>query len=337
MAPALLVPDILLYVDEVERNGGSGRELRNACRRGMLVRVRRGAYCPREAWESLLPEERHVLAIRAVIRRLHGPYLVAGPSAAAVHGLPYAARGLGDVTLLVPYAGGGSSEPGVRRTCVAFERAAADLRDGIPVTTPARTVLDLARTLDFGRAVAVADRAQWRRARDPIPRDVLFDELDRARFPHGSRAVERVVAFSTGLSDSVGESETRAAIHRLGFETPVLQRQWRDDEGLIESDYYWESVDTAGEFDGKVKYTRAEFTQGDPAEVVWREKRREDRLRRLTSGVVRLVTDEVRDPLRLARILVDAGIPRAHGRTQGVRFIAAEGGTRGSATRQNPL
>lgn len=333
MRDALPVPDILLYVDDVERDGGSGRELRDACRRGSLVRVRRGAYCAREPWESLGPEERHLLAIRAVIRRVRGPYLVAGRSAAAVHGLPYAARDLQDVTLLVPYPGGGSSEPGVRRTSFAFETADAVVRDGIPVTSQSRTVLDLARTLEFGRAVAVADRAQWRKAQDPISRGALFDELDRARFPRGSRVVERVVEFSTTLSDSVGESEARAAIHRLGFEVPVLQRQWRDAEGLIESDYYWESVDTAGEFDGKVKYTRDEFTHGDPVEVVWREKRREDRLRRLASGVVRLVTDEVRDPLRLARILSDAGIPRVHARIKGVRFVVAEPRVPGSSPR----
>jgi hypothetical protein len=333
MIAAALVPDILLYVDEVEADGGSGRELRNACRRGTLVRVRRGAYCLREVWDSLRPEDRHVLAIRATIRRVRGPYLVAGGSAAAIHGLPYAARNLQDVTLLVPYTGGGSSEPGVRRTSISFETAEVSHRDGIPVTTLERTVLDLTRSLEFGRAVAVADRALWRKAREPLSRASLLVELERARFPRGARVAERVLQFSTSLSDSVGESETRAAIHELGFEVPELQHVWRDAEGEMESDFYWETVDTAGEFDGKVKYTRDEYTHGDPSEVVWKEKRREDRIRRLSSGVVRLVTSEVRSPIILARILADAGIPRAYARTQGGRFVAAEPRARWSLTR----
>lgn len=290
------------------------------------MRVRRGAYCLREIWETLTPEHRHILAIRATIRQVRGPFLVAGGSAAAIHGLPYASRDLQDVTLLVPYAGGGSSEPRVRRTSLAFASAEPWAVEGIPVTTLARTVVDLARTLEFGRAVAVADRAQWRKADVRLTRDALFTELERARFPRGARAAERVVRFSTHLSDSVGESEARSAIHRLGFEVPVLQQRWHDAEGQMESDFYWESVDTVGEFDGKVKYTRDEYTHGDPSAVVWREKRREDRLRRLASGVIRLVTDDVRNPVALARILSDAGIPRAAGRSQGVRFGSTEPG-----------
>lgn len=329
MTTPALVPDVLLYVDEVERDGGAGRELRNACRRGTLVRVRRGAYCLREIWDVLSPEDRHVLAVRATIRRVRGPFLVAGASAAAIHGLPYASRDLQEVTLLVPYAGGGSSEPGVRRTSAAFETAEPSIVDGIPVTTLARTVLDRARSLDFDRAVAVADRVQWRKARMPLRRDDLFAELERSQFSRGGRAARRVIEFSTHLSDSVGESEARAAIHRLGFEVPVLQRSWRDAEGAMESDFYWESVDKVGEFDGKVKYTRDEFTRGDPSAVVWREKRREDRLRRLTSGVLRLVTDDIRSPLILASILSDAGIPRTHRPLQGVRFVTSEPGARG--------
>lgn len=140
----------------------------------------------------------------------------------------------------------------------------------------------------------------------------------------------RVVRFSTSLSDSVGESEARASIHLVGFEVPELQHSWRDADGDMETDFYWRSVDKVGEFDGKVKYTRDEYTRGDPAEVVWKEKRREDRLRRVCSGVVRLVTDEVRSPLILSRILGEAGIPRAHDRRFGVRFVAGEPRARGS-------
>lgn len=324
------VPDILIHVDEAEAAGGSGRALRDACRRGYLVRVRRGSYCVREVWDALDPVERHVLTIRATIRRVRGEFLVAGPSAGAVWGMPFAARDRSDVTLLVPYPGGGSSEPGVKRSCVSFDRAERFEIDGIPVTGLARTVLDQARATSFGRAVAIADRAQWRRDPDAIQLAELLAELDRAAFARGSAALARVLAFSTSLSDSVGESEARAAFHVLGFETPELQRRWHDSEGWIETDYYWESVDVAGEFDGKVKYTRDEYTGGDPSAVVWREKRREDRLRRLASGVVRLVTEDVRNPLQLARILSEAGIPRAGLDLKGRRYVVREPRARGS-------
>lgn len=323
------VPDVLIHVDEAEASGGSGRALRDACRRGLLVRVRRGTYCLRDIWDALSPVQRHILTIRATIRRVRGPFLVAGSSAAAVWGLPYAARDRDDVTLLVPYPGGGSSEPGVRRTTASADAAGGTVADGIPVTTLSRTVLDHARSLGFARAVAVADAAQSRRNPAAIDRELLVEEWHRAAFARGRNALARVLDFSAPLSDSVGESETRAAIHLAGFETPQLQRCWYDAEGRMESDYFWESVDVAGEFDGKVKYTRDEFTGGDPGAVLWREKRREDRLRRLVSGVVRLVTDEVRQPMALARILSEAGIPRA-GRAADPRV------TRGNLARDSP-
>ncbi|MGV3713935.1 type IV toxin-antitoxin system AbiEi family antitoxin domain-containing protein [Pseudolysinimonas sp.] len=305
-----MIPDVLIYVDEAEAAGGSGRSLRNACRRGLLVRVRRGAYCPRDVWDSLDPRDQHLLVVRAAIRRVRGPFLVAGASAAAVWRLPFAARGLDDVTLLVPFAAGGSSEPGVRRTCASWESAAASEVGGIPVTTRTRAVLDHSRFLTFGRAVAVVDAVRSRRDADPLALEALRAELDRARFSRGTRALDGVLRFSTSLSDSVGESETRAAIHVAGFETPELQRRWVDAEGAIETDYYWESVDAAGEFDGKVKYTRDDYTGGDQADVVWREKLREDRLRRQVRTVLRLVTRDVRDRVVLARLLAGAGIPR---------------------------
>jgi hypothetical protein len=306
----VLTADILIYVDEAELLGGSGSDLRKACRRGELVRVRRGAYCLREVWESLEGPARHILVIRAAIRRMSGPFLLAGRSAAALWGLPYAAMERDDITLLVPYLGGGTSEPGVRRTCLSFESANPVEIDGIPATGAARTVLDIARTLDFARAVAIADRVQWRRDPAPMARDELMNELDRARYVRGGRHLDRVIEFSTSLSDSEGESRARAGFDLLGFEAPELQKEFSDPEGLILTDFHWKSVNSAGEFDGKMKYTRDEFTGGDPAAVVWREKRREDRLRRQVSTVLRIVWDDLHHPSHLARILSEAGVPR---------------------------
>jgi hypothetical protein len=68
-----------------------------------------------------------------------------------------------------------------------------------------------------------------------------------------------------------------------------------------------------GEFDGKQKYTRNEYTGGNPGEVAWKEKKREDRLRALGCGVVRILTEHVMNPPALARMLVAAGIPRGGG------------------------
>ncbi|MEO8093946.1 MAG: type IV toxin-antitoxin system AbiEi family antitoxin domain-containing protein [Pseudolysinimonas sp.] len=300
----------LIFADEVRRAGEDPRRLRDGVRQGLFVRVRRGAYCTRVRWDSLSNRERHVLAVRAVVRDTAPPFLVAGRSAAAVYGMPFCAFWPERVTLLVPWRGGGSSEPGIARTTNSAASARADSFDGIPITTRDRTVLDVAREAGHANAVALLDWAQSRRRKTPLKRESVEAELRRSDFTRGRRAASAAFAFSTHLSDSPGESLARVAIHRLGFEVPQLQVEFTDSQGAMYPDFYWPSIRVAAEFDGKVKYTRDEFTGGDPAEVVWKEKQREDRLRRQVARVDRIVSADVADPRRLARILTDAGVPR---------------------------
>jgi predicted transcriptional regulator of viral defense system len=305
----------LIYVDEIRQIGIDPRELRRANARGAVVRIRRGAYCSRETWDSASPGDRHVLAIRAVVRVAHPPFLVAGRSAAALWGMPFAAQWPDDVTLLVPYRGGGASEIGVRRTCAGAAGATAASVDGIPITSLARTALDVARTLSLPRAVAVLDWALWEKNPHAVDRSELGAELHNARYPRGGALLRRALALATELSGSPGESMARVGIHLLGFEAPELQVRFSDAEGAIFPDFYWRGVSIAGEFDGKAKYTRAEYTGGDPGEVAWREKKREDRLRRQVRGVVRILSEHVAQPARLEALLVDAGVPRVRRQT----------------------
>jgi len=146
-------------------------------------------------------------------------------------------------------------------------------------------------------------------------REELEEVLRRSAYVRGARHLARVVAFASPLSDSPKESEARAVIHELGFEAPELQAVFVDEEGEMRSDFWWRSVGKVGELDGKVKYTRAEYTGGDPSEVVWREKQREDRLRRQpdVTGVLRILSEHVDNPERLDALLTRAGIPRERG------------------------
>jgi hypothetical protein len=224
--------------------------------------------------------------------------------------MPIAGAWPTDVMVLDERRGGGHIEPGVRRTSVGFHSAMTTWVDGVPVTTLARTALDVARRNSFSDAIGSLDWALWRKNASAITKEDLFRELEFFEKTRGFRLLERSTAFATPLSDSFGESEARAVIHLLGFESPELQVEFRDSEGRIEPDFFWRGIRTAVEFDGKLKYTRNEFTGGDPGEVVWREKKREDRLRRMDVQVHRILTEHVKRPLLLERILLEAGIPR---------------------------
>jgi hypothetical protein len=257
------------------------------------------------------------MRVRAVVAAARRPVLVAGHSAAALWGMPIAGIWPNEVLLLDERQGGGHFETGVRRTSVGFLTATRSVVDGIPVTSLARTALDVARRSTFVDAVGSVDWALWRKNRTAISAQDLYGELEQFTECRGWRRMQRVIEFASPLSDSFGESEARAVIHLLGFERPEEQVEFRDAEGLIEPDFFWRSKRLACEFDGKQKYTRNEFTNGDPGEVVWREKKREDRLRRLDVGVQRILTEHVKQPDRLARMLREAGVP--HSGAQGRR------------------
>jgi len=99
-------------------------------------------------------------------------------------------------------------------------------------------------------------------------------------------------------------------MHLLGFAAPELQVVFTDAKGDMMPDFLWRAVRKAGEFDGKEKYTREEYTKGNPNDVVWAEKKREDRLRALGLGVVRILTEHVENPRELEKLLTAAGVPR---------------------------
>ncbi|WP_162943755.1 hypothetical protein [Arthrobacter celericrescens] len=120
-----------------------------------------------------------------------------------------------------------------------------------------------------------------------------------------------VLAFADPLSESVGESYSRAVIAKLGFELPELQFRVLGASGEVaRTDFHWRERKLVGEFDGLMKYTRARELSGKTAAQVTEEKLREDRIRELDYGVVRWVWDEVMNPERLAAKLLRAGVPR---------------------------
>jgi hypothetical protein len=298
----------LVFATDVRSAGGDPRELRYAATRHELIRVRRGAYCRREQWNRLSDRDKHLLLIHAVHRLAQTPGIVAGLSAAAVWGLDVPGFWPKEVTLLSEYRGGGKSERGVRRTSVAFRWVTPHWIGELPVTSLERTAIDLARTLPFAEGLACVDGILSHP--QSLGADAIAAELERMPLRAGTAKVARVLEHASSMSGSVGESEARGVIIELGFEPPELQVEFVDSQGRIFPDYYWRGVNVAGEFDGKVKFTRSEYTNGDPGEVAWREKKREDRLRRQVAGVVRILTEHVKNPPSLARLLVEAHVPR---------------------------
>ena len=164
--------------------------------------------------------------------------------------------------------------------------------DGLLVTDPVRTLLDLARTEPFEPAVAALDAALFRKA---VPGDLLAARLEDIGGTSGGRAAARAVAFADGRSESVGESRSRVLMRRLGLPPSTIQLEIAVVTGPSPTrvDFAWEEARLVGEFDGRVKYGRLLLPGQDPGDAVFREKRREDAIRDENWGVVRWTWGEL--------------------------------------------
>lgn len=259
-----------------------GDLMRRAAARGDLRRLRPGAFVGTEHWTALDDDERHRLAVRAAVAAAPTPVLVSHGSAAVLWGLPVVGVRDRRVHLTCRRSSGGLSRGDVARHAVGLPVAEA-VADGLRVTTPARTVVDLARTAGFLAGVAAGDAALRLGLVTP---DDLEREVHTARRRRGVRVARDVVRFVDGRSESAGESLSRVRMRELGLPDPEPQREIRDRNGFVgRVDFWWEEFGVIGEFDGRAKYGLDDEPSA-AADRLWREKLREDALRAATGGTV---------------------------------------------------
>jgi hypothetical protein len=281
---------------ELTADGFSPTELAAQRRAGTLHRVRRGAYSNAPDL-PVDPVDRHRMLLEATLRQTSADAVVSHMSAAVLHGLPTWNHELDRVHLTRARDGGGK----VRRYTHLHTSAlpADDVVEvgGYPVTSLARTVVDLSRTLSMTRSVPIGDAA----LRLGLTQDDVFGVAARCPGWSGIARARRAIEFLDARSESVGESSSRVVLHEIGISAPQLQLEVFDALGRLvgRADFGWERYRTLGEFDGRVKYGRLLKPGRTIADVVFEEKRREDALRNLGWEVVRWLWEDLRDPRSL--------------------------------------
>ena len=276
--------------------GYDKNSVRRMVRAGTLTRLCRGAYSDREPGDAAA---RHRLLVRAVLNELADGALASHVSAAVLHGLPTWGLRLDRVHVTVARRSGGRRDERLYVHTAPVDPDEVVVIDGVPVTSAARAVVDVARTAAFEPAVALTDaalRLGALRLGRPEPTGlrepgVTGPELDAAlRLATGWPGVpdaRRVVACADARSESVGESRSRVAIARAGLPLPRLQWPVRLAGSTAYTDFAWPEQRTVGEFDGKVKYGRVLRPGQSPGDVVYAEKLREDAIRAQDLEVVR--------------------------------------------------
>jgi hypothetical protein len=277
----------LLTTPRLRAAGHSPEHIQTLVRRGRLVRIGRGVYVRAATAKALAatPDGEHVLRAGAAVARAGPGAFLSHQSAAVLHGIDLITGPGNDVALTGrPRTGRkGTVHLHLYTTPLPPEHVTHKL--GVPVTTAARTVIDLARTLTFVDGVVAADSA-IRKGLASKPQ--LQIVLARSSGRRGVVQARRVVEFASGLSESVLESIARVAFDALGLPAPKLQ-VWipaPTGEAIGRVDFYWEEYKTIVEVDGALKY------EDDPGRAR-AQLRRDKRLREAGYQVVHFTWHEI--------------------------------------------
>jgi very-short-patch-repair endonuclease len=237
--------------------GVSKDQLRWWARNGQVTALARGVYSP-TAWLKKMaddPRRMHAIAVGAMIKR--NPGLVAShESAAYLHG----------IDLLLPTT---AAMPRVTLTRSSKERnhslvggalvRFAKLPDdhvttalGVPVTSIARTVMDIARTTGFMEGVVAADSALRTHAVVKVEFAIILEDCAQWK---GVVRARSVLDFSDSRSESALESVARVRFAQFRIRPPGLQVNISGTQGFIgRADFCWEEYRTIAEADGALKY-----------------------------------------------------------------------------------
>jgi hypothetical protein len=248
---------------------------------GRWLVLRRGVYVDRAYVERLGPDTRHLLAVRAVNLTAQRPAVVSHTDAAALHGFPTRPWWLELHHLTRPGVLGSRTEAGVKHHRALLRDQDVVVVAGLRTTSLARTGVDVAREHGFEDGVIACDAA----LRLGATLDELVEQVELGRhWPHnaGARAALKV---ADGGAESIGETLMRLLVYELEIGRPETQFAITVDGRTAYADL------RVGrhlfEFDGRVKYVERDqggVADGPVNEVVWREKQREDWMRRAHGG-----------------------------------------------------
>lgn len=223
--------------------------------------------------EFELRRQDHLDRVRRLAASLPDGTCISHASAALALGLPLYAMPSAVVVTRDRGRGARTSDVHVH---VAQLRAADVVEvDGIPVTSPARTVVDLARRLPFMAGLVVADGAMRR----GVTRRGFSDTLRHQWTWPGVRHAAIAVRHADPRAETALESVVRARVILLRLPIPRLQVNIFGESGWVgRVDFDWEAYGVVGEADGRIKYLEDEL---------WREKVRQDELEDAGREVIR--------------------------------------------------
>jgi hypothetical protein len=207
---------------------------------------------------------------------------------------------LTEVHLTRPDRRTGRRAAGVRQHCGALEDGDVIKVHDLAVTAPVRAALEICTVSPVEVALVVVNHFLHQGL---FTLDDLIGRYEdgMTQWPHSLRT-ELVVRLADDRPESVGESRTAYFFWKERLPRPIPQYELHDGGRLVARlDFALPDLGVWFEFDGKVKYDAYVPVGRSAADVVFREKRREDRIRELTGWrCFRITWQDLADPEALA-------------------------------------
>lgn len=285
---------------ELIADGWRDADIRRGLRGGALVRLRWGAYLINEPHARWTTQDQTRLRARAVVRSAATPVVLSHTSALLEYDVEHWDLPLDDIHLTRPDMRAGRREAGVVQHRGRLGRDEIVSVEGLLITAAARTAVDVTRLVDTERSVVLLD-AMLRSGL--TTHDELWQSYAATEGWAESAASRMALMLADARAGSVGESRLRYLCWKYGLPAPELQYEVRDQYGVLVGvvDFAWPELGVFCEFDGKEKYVKHARPGESPADAVFREKVREDRIREVTGfSFVRLTWSDLYRPAATA-------------------------------------
>ncbi len=272
--------------------GYSERELRTMTAvHGPWVVVRRGVYVLREAYERLDPYDgRARLRDRAADLSMRAEHVMSHDSAARALALPLLQPRHELAHITRHGVGGSRTEHGVKHHLTRLGLLGTVVIDGMRITGPARTAVDLGREHGFVAGTIACDAALMQGLR---PAD-LGAELRPMRCWPGITQARAAVDGARLGAESPGETLLRLLLVELDLGEPETQFPVRLGDSIA-----WADLRVGChvfEFDGRLKYRSREnggISDRAVEDVLWDERTRQNRICSEGLGLSRVSWDEL--------------------------------------------
>ena len=310
---------------ELLRAGHTDRSLARALARGELDRPRRGAYVDGATWRAMSAEERYAVVCRAAYRQANTDVVLSHASALPFAAAPLWGLDLGMVHLTRDDGLSGRKERGIQRHCGKLLPGDVIESHDLRVMAPTRTALEVTMLGRTEAALVVVNHFLHHGDTDLDALRSRYD-LSMDHWPN-SLATDLVLRLANPLVESVAETRTDYFCFARGLPRPVPQFEIRDGGVVVARlDFAFPELGFWIEFDGRVKYEQHLRPGESPADVVMREKRREEMVRELTGWrCLRITWADLASPDDLERRIrrMMASIAQERARRQGPTSAAS--------------